>query len=138
MSKATVTRFFIGGLLAVLAGATLAVAAVWVAIANDVFVMDGPNIVGISGGPLGIALVGLGIVGAAAMLAGFVAGLVSWIGALLNTAKIANKGWFIALLLTGIFSLGFIAMIAYVVAGPDGSDAPGSREAHVQTGTATA
>ena len=82
MSKATVTRFFIGGLLAVLAGAIVAVAAVWVAIANDVFVMDGPDIVGITGGTLGIALAGLGIVGAAAMLAGFVAGLVAWIGAL--------------------------------------------------------
>ena len=120
MSKATVTRFFIGGLLAVLAGAILAVATVWVAIANDVFVMDGPDIVGLNGSPLGVALVGLGIVGAAAMLAGFISGLVSWIGALLNTARIANKAWFIALLLSGIFSLGFIAMIAYVLAGPDG------------------
>ena len=98
MSKATVTRFFIGGLLAVLTGAIVAVAAVWVAIANDVFVMDGPNIVGITGGTLNIALAGLGIVGAAAVLAGFVAGLVAWVGALLNTAQIANKAWFIALL----------------------------------------
>jgi hypothetical protein len=121
MSKATVTRFFIGGVLAVLTGAIVAVAAVWVAIANDVFVMDGPNLVGITGGTLGIALGGLGIVGATAMLAGFVAGLVAWVGALLNTAQIANKAWFIVLLVTGIFSLGFIAMIAYVVAGPDGT-----------------
>jgi hypothetical protein len=121
MSKAIVTRFFIGGMLAVLAGATLAVATVWLAIANEVFVMDGPDIVGLSGSPFGVALVGLGILGAAMMLAGFIAGLVSWIGALLNTARIANKAWFIALLLSGIFSLGFIAMIAYVVAGPDGT-----------------
>ena len=80
-----------------------------------------------------VALVGLGIVAVATMLAGFIAGLVSWIGALLNTAQLASKAWFIALLLTGIFSLGFIAMIAYVVAGPDGTadaareDGPGAR-----------
>ena len=138
MSKASVTRFFIGGLLAVLAGAILAVATVWVAIANDVFVMDGPDIVGLNGSPIGVALVGLGIVGAAAMLAGFVSGLVSWIGALLNTARIANKAWFIALLLSGIFSLGFIAMIAYVVAGPDGTEGPATREKRMLAGTANA
>ena len=138
MSKATVTRFFIGGMLAVLAGAILSVATVWVAIANGVFVMDGPDIVGLTGSPLSVALVGLGIVGAGTMLAGFIAGLVSWIGALLNTARIANKAWFIALLLTGIFSVGFIAMIAYVVAGPDGTIDAGGKTAKVPGAVANA
>jgi hypothetical protein len=138
MSKATVTRFFIGGMLAVLAGAILAAAAVWVAIANDVFVMDGPDIVGLSGGPLKVALVGLGIVGAATMVTGFVAGLVSWVGALLNTAQLANKSWFTALLVTGIFSLGFIAMIAYIVAGPDGTSLAGGKTTKVPGAMANA
>jgi hypothetical protein len=138
MSKTTVTRFFIGGIVAVFAGAILAGATVWVAIANGVFVMDGPDIVGLSAGPLGVAFVGLGIVGVAAMLAGFIAGLVSWIGALLNTARIANKAWFIALLLTGIFSVGFIAMIVYVVAGPDGTDGPATTEGRALAGTVNA
>ena len=44
----------------------------------------------------------------------------SWIGALLNTSQVESKAWFIALLLLGIFSLGVFAMIAYVIAGPDG------------------
>ena len=48
MSKATVTRLFIGSGIAIVAGAILAVAAVWLAIANDVFVMAGPDIVGIT------------------------------------------------------------------------------------------
>ena len=115
MSKATVTRLFIGGMLAVLAGAILAVASVWVAIANDVFIMDGPDIVGLGGGSLGVALVAVALVGSET----------------LNTARIANKAWFIALLLTGIFSLGFLAMIAYVVAGPDGTIDSGRRNAQV-------
>ena len=63
MSKATVTRFFIGGALAVIGGAILAIAAVWIAIANDVFVMNGPDIVGLRGSALAWPLLGLGIVG---------------------------------------------------------------------------
>ncbi len=59
------------------------------------------------------------------MLGGFVAAFVSWIGALLNTSRIDSKAWFVALLLLGIFNLGFFAMLAYVLAGPDGwEDAP--------------
>ena len=51
------------------------------------------------------------------MVAGLIGGLVSWIGALLNTWQLASKTWFVALLLLGIFSLGFFAMVAYVMAG---------------------
>ena len=45
----------------------------------------------------------------------------SWIGALLNTAQLESKAWFVALLLLGIFNFGFFAMIAYLIAGPDGT-----------------
>jgi len=121
MTKPIVTRLFVGGILAVLAGAILGVAVVWIAIANDLFVMHGPDIVGFRAGTLAWPLIGLGIVAAAAMTAGFVAGVVAWIGALLDTSRIASKAWFIGLLLTGIFGFGFLAMIAYVLAGPDGT-----------------
>ena len=46
MSKTTVTRLFIGSGIAIVAGAILSIAAIWLAIANDVFVMSGPDIVG--------------------------------------------------------------------------------------------
>jgi hypothetical protein len=45
---------------------------------------------------------------------------VSWIGALLNTWQLESKTWFAVLLLLGIFNLGFFAMFAYLIAGPDG------------------
>ena len=125
MTKATVSRLFIGGSLAVIAGAILAVAAIWVAIANDVFVMNGPDIVAIRGGALAWSLLGVALVGALAMAAGAVTALVSWIGALLNTAQLESKTWFLVLLLLGIFSFGFFAMIAYVLAGPDGTTESG-------------
>jgi hypothetical protein len=66
-------------------------------------------------------IVGLGGVAALAMIAGFVGGLVSWIGALLNTSQLEDKTWFVLLLVLGLFSFGLVAMIAYVIGGPDGS-----------------
>lgn len=119
MNKATVTRFFIGGVVAVGAGAILAIAAVWIAIANGAFVMNGPDIAGIRGSASAWSLIGLALVGAIAIMGGLIAGLVSWIGALLNTSQRESKTWFIVLLLLGIFNLGILAMIAYVTAGPD-------------------
>ena len=80
-----------------------------------------PRLVGISGGALAWSLIGLGILGAVAAMGGAIGGLVSWIGALLNTWQLDSKGWFVGLLLLGIFNFGFFAMIAYVLAGPDGT-----------------
>lgn len=129
MSKATVMRLFIGSVIAVGAGAVTAVGAIWLAIANGVFVMSGADIVGIQASPLAWILLGLGLVGGLAIMGGSLGGLVSWIGALLNTSQLDSKAWFIGLLLLGIFNLGFFAMVAYVIAGPDGTTASTPRGA---------
>ena len=129
MSKATVTRLFIGAGLAMIAGAVLAFVAVGIAVANNVFVMNGSDIVGLRGSALGWASLGLGIVGVLAIVGGLIAGLVAWIGALLNTWQLESKAWFIGLLLLGIFNLGFFAMVAYLIAGPDGTTAAANRTA---------
>ena len=121
MTKSTVTRLFVGSIIAVGAGAIVAIAAVWLAIANGVFEMSGPDVVGIQSSALAWSLLGLGIAGCLTMMGGIVGGLVSWIGALLNTAQLDSKAWFLGLLLLGIFNFGFFAMIAYVIAGPDGT-----------------
>jgi hypothetical protein len=133
MSKAAVTRLFIGGGVAIIAGAVVAVAAVWIAIANGVFVMNGSDIVGLKGGAAAWSLLGLGIVGALTIMGGLIAGLVSWIGALLNTWQLESKAWFIGLLLLGIFNFGFFAMIAFLVAGPDGPSEAATRRAQAAT-----
>jgi hypothetical protein len=124
MSKAVVTRLFVAAGFAMIAGAVAAVAALWSAFANDAFVMNGSAIVGLRASALGWASLGLGVVGMLAIVGGMVAGLVAWIGALLNTAQLESKAWFIGLLLLGIFNLGFLAMVAYVISGPDGSPPP--------------
>src|SRR3979409_877860 len=115
MSKGTVTRLFIGSGIAIVAGAILAVAAVWLAIANSVFVVAGADVVGIRGSALAWSLLGLALVGGAAIAGGLIGGLVSWIGALLNTLRLDSKAWFVGLLLLGIFNLGFFAMMAYLI-----------------------
>ena len=84
MIKATITRLFIGGGLAIVTGAIVAVIAIGIAMANDIFVMNGPDVVGVRGSSLAFSLLGLAIVGTVAIMAGLIAGLVAWIGALLK------------------------------------------------------
>ena len=134
MSKLTVTRVFLGSVVAVIAGAVLAFAAVWIAYANGAFVMSGPDVIGVQSTPMAWTIVGLGIVAALAVIAGFIGGLVSWIGALLNTAQLEDKTWFIVLLVLGLLSFGLVAMIAYVIAGPDGAKQSAARVVHAPAG----
>jgi hypothetical protein len=104
MSKPTITRLFGGALVAVTAGIVLVLAAVWAAFASGL-----------------VLTVTLVVVGSLAMLAGAVAAVVSWIGALLNTAQLDDKTWFVSLLVLGLLGAGVLAMVAYVLAGPDGT-----------------
>lgn len=134
MFKATVTRLFIGSLVAFGAGAVVAIFAIALAVANNVFVMEGNDIVAIQGGGLAWALIGLAVLGGLAAAGGVIAGFVAWIGAVVNTWQLDSKAWFVGLLLLGIFNFGFIAMIAYVIAGPDGKAAAAARAAPVPVG----
>lgn len=134
MTKATVTKIFLGGVLAAVAGAIVGMAAVGIGYANDVFVMNGQEIVGLRTSALTWSLLGVGIVGALAMAAGAIAGLVSWIGALLNVSQLESKTWFVVLLLLGIFNFGIFGMIAYIIAGPDGSTRAAARQVHAPAG----
>lgn len=133
MSKSSVTRLFIGGGIAIIAGAIVAIAAVWIAIANDVFVMSGPDIVGLQGGAVAWSLLGVSAIGGIVILGGLIAGFVAWIAALVNTWRLESKTWFVVLLLLGIFNLGFFAMIAYLMAGPETAESA-APTAHARAG----
>ena len=138
VTKQTVSRIFIGSAIAVVAGTILLIAAVWLAYANGAFVMDGPDVVGVRGSAFAWTTIGLAIVGGLTMIGGFVGGLVSWIGALLNTAPLPDKTWFLLLVLLGVWNLGVIAMIAYLIAGPDGARADEERTAAITAATSVA
>lgn len=119
MSKSKVTRLFVGGIVAVIAGTLLALAAVLIAYFSGAFLLNGPDVIGFQPTPGAWTFVVLGLVGVVALIGGAIAGLVAWIGALLNAAQLEDKTWFILLLVLGLLSFGFIAMIAYVIVGPD-------------------
>lgn len=121
MSKKAITRLFAGGIVTSLAGLVLELAVVGAALTAGVFEIGGSDFVEVNGGPFAWTLVGLVVVGLLAISAGAVAGVVSWIGALLNTVQLEDKTWFAALLVLGMVSLGTAAMVAYVFAGPDGT-----------------
>lgn len=118
MSKSTITRLFIGAVLAVAVGLIVALAAVVVALAGGVVTIGGPSVVTVNGGAFAGTLPWL-LIAALAVGAGAIAAIASWIGALLNTVQLEDKTWFVALLVLGLVSLGWVAMAAYVIGGPD-------------------
>ena len=134
MSKITVTRLFVGSFMAIVAGVALGLAALIAALANGAFVMSGPDVAGFNSSPFAWTMVMLAVVGCLAVVGGAVGSLVAWIGALLNTAQLDDKVWFIVLLVLGLLSFGLVAMIAYVIAGPDGTRPRAARPVTAPTG----
>lgn len=66
------------------------------------------------------------VIGGVIAMAGALAQLVAWVGALVNTYSLVDKTWFVVLLVGGLIGVAFglahlAAMIAYVIAGPDGT-----------------
>jgi hypothetical protein len=131
MSKAVVTRLFIGAILAVVAGVVVGFVALVAALAGGAISIGTPDAVSVHAVPF--ARVFVWFVVASLLIAGAaLAALASWIGALLNTWQLEDKTWFAALLVLGLISLGWVAMIAYVIWGPDATS-PGTERSRVAT-----
>ena len=126
MSKSTITRLFVGAILAVAVGLVVALAAAVAALAGGVVTLGGPSVVAVNGEAFAGALPWL-FIAALAIAGGALAAIASWIGALLNTVKLEDKTWFIALLVLGLVSLGWVAMAAYLFAGPDATKQDAAR-----------
>jgi hypothetical protein len=84
--------------------------------------VGGSHVVDVNGGSGAWTALGLVVVGSLVILGGTVAAILSWIGALLNTWQLEDKLWFASLLAAGLLGFGVVAMIAYVAAGPDGTN----------------
>jgi hypothetical protein len=119
MPKETVTRLFVGAIVASGVGLVLGFAALGAALATDAIDVGGSHVIDVNGGSGAWTALGLVIVGSLTILGGTIAAVVSWIGALLNTWQLEDKTWFASLLALGLLGFGVVAMIAYVVAGPD-------------------
>ena len=121
MSRSMVLRWFFGSLIGLAGGLVLLLVSGAVALANDVFIMRGPDVVGIRSGALAWTLAGLVVLALLVLMAAAIAMFVSWIGAVLNTAGLPSKTWFVVLLVVGLLGFVFVAALAYVIAGPDGT-----------------
>ena len=130
MTKSTITKSWIGGLAVFAAGIIVAGVGVFgmLAYGGTFTQVPGssnydftPTINGFFWTTVGLIVAG-GVVG----LIGSLVQLVAWIGALVNSYALPEKTWFLVLLLGGLLSfafapIGFAAMVAYVVAAPDGT-----------------
>ena len=106
MSKPTITRVFIGSVVAIVAGFVLGLVALLFAFGSGSLVMTGPDVTGIEPTAIAWTMVGLFVLAIVAVVGGAIGGLVAWIGALLNTANLDDKTWFIVLLVLGISASG--------------------------------
>jgi hypothetical protein len=118
MSKSAITRLFAGAVVALVVGVLIALVSIVGALAGGVVTLGGPAVVTVDGGAIP-GTVGWLIVASLAMAGGALAAIVAWIGALMNTVQLEDKSWFVALLVLGLASFGWIAMAAYILAGPD-------------------
>ena len=138
MTKSTVTKTFIGSLIAIVGGVVAMAIGLLVALTTGTFEMTGPDVTGFQLGSSTPEVVAFGIIGVIAIVAGGIGQFIAWIGALVNTVNLPDKTWFVVLLVLGLLSFGFIGMVVYILAGPDGTATTQQPSAHPSGGQITA
>ena len=118
MSRSVIAKLFYGSLAAIVLAIVLITVAVGLVIATSSLLMDGPDVVGVQA-PFGGVLFALAALASLLLVVASIAQLVAWIGALIETAALENKTWFVILLVTGILGLVLIPMLVYLLAEPD-------------------
>ena len=93
------------------------------------FVRNGTDIVSVRETASAAGLFGLGLAGGLAIVGAAVTGIVAWIGALLNTAGLERKRWFVAIALVGSVNCGLLGVLAYLIVRPTGTRRVGSAPA---------
>ncbi len=131
MRKSTITRIWLTGVIAMVAGFVVAGISVGVMLTNGGSYTPAPSGSGYDFTPALNSVfwtsVGFIVIGGVAAIAGGIAQLVAWVGALVNTYPLQDRTWFVVLLVGGVLSLAvglaqIAVMIAYVIAGPDGAE----------------
>ena len=86
---------FVGSLIAGAGALVLLFVAGGLAYANNSFIMSGPDVVGKST-PFGWIMIGLAVVAILVLIGAAIAQFVAWVGAVINTAMLADKTWFVS------------------------------------------
>lgn len=118
MSRSVIAKLFYGSLAAIVLAIVLITVAVGLVIATSSLLMDGRDVVGVRA-PFGGVLFALAALASLILIVASVAQLVAWVGALIETAALENKTWFVVLLVTGILGLVLVPMLVYLLAEPD-------------------
>jgi hypothetical protein len=128
MRKSTVTRTWLGGLV------LLAVGLLAAGVSIGLMLAYGGSFTKAATGnaydfvpsfdSLFWTTIGIMVAGFAVAAIGGLVQLAAWIGALVNTYQLPDKTWFVVVLAGGLLGLafglvGFAAMVAYLIAGPD-------------------
>lgn len=138
MTKPTITRLWVAGLITAAVGLIIGGIAMGLMLTNgghwvpSVTTSNGSEFIPSMDSYFWTSL-SVMIVGFAIAAIGGVVDLAAWIGALVNTYRIEDKTWFAVLLAGGLIGLafglaGFAAMLAYVLAGPDGMPTHAARQ----------
>lgn len=122
MTKSTVTKLFVGSLIAIMGGIFLMALGGLLALSGTTVTTSAGDVTGVSLSASAPQMLSLALVGVGILVAGGVAQFAAWIGAMMNTSRLEDKTWFILLLVLGLLSFGLVAMLVYVVAGPDGTE----------------
>jgi hypothetical protein len=117
VSRSIIAKLFYGSLAAIILATVLIAVAIGLVVASSSLIMDGPDVVGIRS-PFGWGMFALAALASLVLLAASIAQLVAWIGALIDTAPLENKTWFVVLLVTGILGFGLVAMLVYLLTEP--------------------
>lgn len=125
MTKATVSRIWVVGLVLVLLG--ILVSIIGIAMAGPTIDRGDLNntqylLTEMSRTTGGI----IGIIGLVAVAIGGLLQFVAWILAIVVSAIMNRWVWFVALLVLGVVGLEFFVMLAYVIAGPTESRSSGA------------
>jgi uncharacterized membrane protein len=121
MTKTTITQLFLGSLGAIIAGILFILVTATAVLATGTWVINGSEVTDFRLSPTATSTFWFALIGGILVVAGAIGQFVAWIGALVNTARLTDKLWFVVLLVLGLFGVGFIAMLVYVIAGPDGT-----------------
>ena len=130
MTKHTVTRTWLAGFVVFVVGLIVGIVSLVLIFAFGGHYSPAPTGNGYDFEPVLDAffwtMLGLTITGFICVLAGGIVQLVAWVGALTNTYQLQDKTWFAVLLGGGLLGLAFgligmATMLAYVIAGPDGT-----------------
>lgn len=129
MTKSTITRTWLGGLVALAVGLVVVAVSIGLMLGYGGTFTAAPDGTGYDFVPsfdgffwttVGLTTAGIGLTAVGGLVQ-----LAAWIGTLVNTYRLEDKTWFAVVLAGGLLGLavgllGFAAMVAYLVAGPDG------------------